>query len=128
MQRLGGLAMALFLTTTNPGGYAEIFLIYFVFQEKFRAIGLIVALISTYLLCIPWDYSLFKIAHQIEDSYLSNRTVGYDLSVTLGTLVRPALVLAIDLGLVWASLADMYRALRSGHGREGQIVPILMHS
>ena len=121
MQRLGGLAMTLFLITTNPGGYVEIFLIYVVFLEKLRGAGLIIALVSAYLLCIPWDYSLFKIAHQIEDSYLSNRTVGYDLSVTVGTLVRPALVLAVGLGLVWASLGDMYRALRSGYGREDLI-------
>jgi hypothetical protein len=109
-QRLAALSMALVLTITNPGGYAEVFLVFFVFFEPWRGAGRCLALAAAYLLCVPWDFQLVKIAHEVEDSYLSGRTVGHDLAVTFGQVLRPGLVLLIEYGLVIASIGDLWRS------------------
>jgi hypothetical protein len=113
VHRLAGLGMALLLTQVNPGGYSEVFLIFFVFFERWRGVGRIVALLATYLLCFAGDYQFVLIAHEGTDSFLSSRSVGYDLGLTVGELVRPALVLIVEYALVATSLVDLYRDVRS---------------
>jgi hypothetical protein len=109
--RLAAMSVVLLLTTSrSAGGYAELFLIYFVFFERSKNIGQVVALVATYILCIPWDFVIVKIIHQVTDSYLSGRAVGYDFGLTLGAIVRPGLLLIVQYGLVAASLIDIYRA------------------
>ena len=108
--RLAALSMGLLLTVSNPGSYAAIFLFFFVFQERWEGPGQIVALIATYILCVPLDYEIVGIGHQIKDSYLSGRAVGYDTGLTVGAFLRPALMLLIQYGLVAASLRDIGRA------------------
>jgi hypothetical protein len=114
VHRLAALAVALVLTSTEFGGYAEVFLLFLVFQEPWRGPWRIAALVSAYLLCIPADYTLVRLAHQIEGSYLTGRIVGNDLSLTLGSLVRPGLVLIIQYALIAATLIDLLRAPRGG--------------
>ncbi len=111
-RRLAALGVAIVLTATNPGGYTTVFLLFFVFQERWRGPWMIMALVSAYLLCIPWDFLIVRLAHLMEDSYLTGRTVGYDLGITLGETLRPGLVLLIEYGLVGASLTDIARELQ----------------
>ena len=108
--RLAALSMALLLTVSSPGAYAEIFLFFFVFHERWDGPGQIVALVAAYILCVPWDYQIVGIGHQLKDSYLSGQRVGYDFGLTLGAFVRPALMLLMQYGLVAASLRDIRRA------------------
>lgn len=112
VHRLAALSVAAALSFTEFGGYAEVFLLFLVFQERWRGPSRIVALISAYLLCVPADYALVLLAHPVEGSYLTNRTVGNDLSITLGTLVRPGLVLIIQYALTAATLAELWREPR----------------
>ncbi len=104
--RLGALGMSLALSSAEFGGYAEVFLLFFLFQEQWRGPWRIIALFCAYLLCIPFDYVLVSLAHQIEDSYLTGRTVGNDLSLTFGTLTRPLLIFIIQYALSLATLGD----------------------
>ncbi len=115
--RLGALSVALLLTASNPGGYAEVFLFFFVFFEQWKGPGRIVALISTYALCVPCDYQIVGIAHQMKNSYLSGHTVGYDLGLTVGEFVRPALMLTLQYGLIAVSISDIIRGLPFIAGR-----------
>ena len=109
--RLAALSVALFLATSrSAGGYAELFLLFFVFFEKWKSPGQALALLSAYALCVPWDFMLVRIIHTVTDSYLSGRAVGYDFGLTLGAVARPGLILVIEYGLVAASLMDLYRA------------------
>lgn len=110
--RLSALGTAVALTATNPGGYTEVFLLFFVFQEPWRGVPLIVTLVAAYLVCVPWDYPLFRVSHDVGTSWLTNRTVGYDIVIGVGELVRPALLLVIEYGLVAASLIDVAREFR----------------
>jgi hypothetical protein len=114
VHRLAAMGVALALTSTEFGGYAEVFLLFLVFQEPWRGPWRIAALVSAYLLCIPADYTLVRLAHQIKASYLTNRIVGNDLSLILGALVRPGLVLIIQYALTAATLVDLLRWPRAG--------------
>jgi len=112
LYRLTALSTALFLTTINAGGYAQVFLFFLVFLEPWRGVGRIVALVTVYALSLSTDVALLPIAHDAEVSWLSNRFVGIDLSVQLGELIRPALILVIEYALIGMSLADIMRASR----------------
>ncbi len=107
--RIAAIFMAILLTVSEPGGYAEVFLFFLVFFERWKHPGQIIAIVATYALCIPWDYQIVGIVHQIKYSYLSGHMVGYDLGITIGTFVRPALLLMLEYGLIIASLFDIFR-------------------
>ena len=109
--RIAALAMALLLTVSEPGGYAYVFLFFLVFLERWKNPGQIMALVATYALCIPWDYQIVQIAHQLQYSYLSGLTVDYGMGINIGAFVRPALLLIVEYGLVVATLSDLIRAL-----------------
>ena len=109
LNRLTALGMAFLLTTTEPGIYSEVFLFFFIFMERWKGFGQIVALTATYLLCVPFDYQVVRLAHNVTYSYLSGRGVGYNIGLTIGQFVRPTLVLLVEYGLVAASLTDLLR-------------------
>ena len=110
--RLSALGTAVAISATNPGGYTEVFLLFFVFQERWRGPALIVAIVSAYLLCIPWDHALARISYVVANSYLLQRTVSSNISVSLGEVLRPGLVLLIEYALIVASLVDVAQAIQ----------------
>ncbi len=124
LHRLAALATAVVLTSTNAGGYSQIFLFFLVFLEPWRGIARITALVSVYLLSISVDYPLVPVAHAIDTSWLTNRVVGYDLFVQVGELTRPGLILLIEYALVIASLGDFVRAGRDEGRVERTPIPL----
>jgi hypothetical protein len=127
--RLTALGIALVMTNTEAGLYSESFFFFFIFMEKWRGFGLILALTMAYIMCIPFDWQVIRLAHQYIDSYLSGRMVGYDIGLTIGQFIRPTLVLLVEYGLVIASLSELLRAglaRRTGHAdypSEGDVSP-----
>lgn len=109
--------MAILLTVSEPGGYAYVFLFFFVFLERWKSPGQIMALAATYVLCIPWDYQIVKIAHQLQYSYLSGLTVDYGMGINVGAFVRPGLLLVVEYGLVIATLSDLFRTPADARSR-----------
>ena len=110
--RLSALGIAYVITTQDPGGYAVIFLLFLVFLERWRGFFPIMALVCAYLLSITADYIVVKFSHEIINSYLTNRVVGYDLGATVGMFARPTLILFLEYALVGACLVDFYKSLR----------------
>ncbi len=110
--RLAAMSIALVLTLTEPGGYSPVFLFFLVFLERWNGIGQAVALMSTYILCIPFDYPAIHLAHDVRQGYLSGHAVSYDLSIPIGAFIRPGLLLLIEYGLVVASVSDILRFRR----------------
>lgn len=123
--RLAAMGVALALSSTEFGGYAEVFLLFLVLQEPWCGFWRILALIAAYLLSIPADYTLVTLAHHIEESWLTGRTVGNDLSITLGMLLRPGLVLIIQYALTAATLVDLLRPAADAQPGRGAPAPAL---
>jgi len=109
LRRLTALSVMVVMSSYEVGGYAEVFFLFLVFYERWENLGCTIALLCSYLLCISVDFPIAHVAHEIFDSYLTNRTVGMDVGVYLGELVRPGLILLIEYGLVAASLASVVR-------------------
>lgn len=95
--------------TTGSAGYAQIFLFFLVFYEPWRGpirIGLIV---TTYVLCIPFDYVILPVIHERAHSWLGARDVTASFGISVGQIVRPALLLIIQCGLIVLNLGDILR-------------------
>jgi len=112
VRRLAALAVAVSITafTTGSAGYAQIFLFFLVFYEPWRGPARITVLLATYLLCIPVDVIILPVVHQRAFSWLAGRAVTTTTGVSIGQLVRPALLLIIQSGLVVLNLGDVLRS------------------
>jgi len=118
--RLSALAIAWVLITSDPGGYSVLFLFFLILQEQGRGVFMITAIVLTYVLSISGDIMVMKVAHQLLESYLTKREVGYDLGLNLGEIARPGLVLLIVYALVAATIADAVEDQRARwRGRSG---------
>jgi hypothetical protein len=115
--RLGGLTMALLLNLNSPGGYATIFLLFFVFQERSRSGAITITIIIAYLLSIPWDYEIVRLAKQTAQSYLTGRQVTESISVDVGELLRPGLLILVEYGLALASALEFARLFEASRRR-----------
>ncbi len=113
-ERAAAIGFSIMFVFASPGAYALIFLLFLVFQEAGRGWGVRLAVLAAYLWCIPWDYNLAPVMHESNFSFLAGRPVGFELSLTLGELLRPALVLLIQVGLVMDTLPRLACALRRG--------------
>jgi len=108
--RLAALAVAVALSTVEVGSYAQVFLLFLVFMERWKGVAVSMALICAYLLCVPVDHMAVSLYHQIKPAYLSGRTVDYDFGVSFGMFIRPGLILLIQYALAAATVADVWRA------------------
>ena len=120
LYRLTAMSTALLITSTNAGGYSQIFLCFLVFLEPWRGPARVTALVTVYVLSISADYALTPLATATEYSWLTNRLVTYNLFVQAGELVRPGLLLLIEYALVAASVVDIVRARREEVSADGR--------
>ena len=103
------LAMVLTTIATGQSGYVQIFLFFLVFREPWRGPMRIAILALAYLLCIPADYVLLPVIHGPAHSWLGRRDVVVIFGVSVGQVARPAMLLAIQFGLIALNLADSFR-------------------
>jgi len=109
--------MAFFLlmqsfVSDNPGGYGQSLIVFLVFLEKWSNPRVGVAIIMAYLISIPTDI-LFAKALEIErTSWLAGRIVETVYGLTLGSLLRPFLILVMLWALVIDTMIDVHRAMK----------------
>ena len=111
---------AMILTSSSPSGYAQIFLLFFVFMEPWRGPTRIILLVSAYLLSISYDYQIFEIIQPPYDSWLTNRQVQMEIGVAIGQFLRPALLLVIQFGYVALMLSSLVRNIQLKRAREAR--------
>lgn len=100
--RVSALLLGVYLVTQSPGGYAQTFLLFLVFLERWRGAGRILAITSAYLLCLSGDWPLAEILRISSASWLEGRTVNPAFGLTLGHFIRPGLIILI----VWSLALD----------------------
>jgi hypothetical protein len=113
-RRFMALFTAMILTTVTNGssGYALIFLFFLVFFEPWRGAARIAILVSAYLLCLPIDWAFWPMMHGPAYSFLGGREVSVSFGVSLGQLLRPGLLLIVQVGLIVLNLDDILSPLR----------------
>lgn len=114
--RLAALGVLLALTSVEFGGYAMVFALFLVFQERWRGVAGAVALTAAYLLCVPIDIPLATALRQPVNVWLTHRAVMQDVNVSAGMFARPALLIVIEIALAWATLRDVLAAARQASG------------
>jgi len=120
--RLGAMSIALVLTSTDPGGYTQVFLLFFLFFERWRGGVSIAILVCAYILSISGDYELIRLDHNVRDIYLTGQSREYPLGVNIGHIVRPLIILIIEYCLAISSLGAVWRTRRQARSDPGAIV------
>lgn len=107
--RFAAMILAVILTTVTTGqsGYVQMFLFFLIFLEPWRGPIRVGMLFGAYLLSIPADYALTSFIHAPAWSYLGGRWVTADFGVSIGQLLRPAVLLAIQYGLIALNFQDI---------------------
>lgn len=101
-----GLLMA--LVTSESSGYTIMFLVLFVFLQRWQGVCRPIAIVLCYLLCIPADLIIDRLVPGVRESYLSGGPVIFDFVLTLGPFLRP-LAVQIAAWSIAAAVIDMVR-------------------
>lgn len=102
-----GLLMA--LVTSESGGYTQIFLVLFVFMERWRGLARPIAIVMAYLLSAPIDINIDRLVPAVRESYLAGGPVLFDFVLIGGPFVRPLLVMVVAWCIAGAVIADVAR-------------------
>ncbi len=112
VHRLTFFALATAMIASEPGGYTETFLIFFVFLERWRGVGRTVAISLSYILLLPFDITLDSVPPTVQESYLAGHATFFSYYITIGPFVRPMMVLAIVLSLSLVTIRDVWGDVR----------------
>jgi hypothetical protein len=111
-RRVSTLLIGVYLVTTSPGGYAQVFLVFLVMLEPWRRPGPILALVCAYVLCLVCDWRIAPVMQISADSWLGGRSVQPVFGLTLGQFLRPALLIVIVWALAFDTVVEVARAHR----------------
>lgn len=115
------LATIIALTAQETGGYAVCFVTFLVFFEEGSGWCRRLALVLCYMLSLCADIVLVELDVQLGlESYLGGRPVTASYGLTLGTLVRPLMLLMV-MNLL--SLATLHRLLTALHAEGRLTIP-----
>jgi hypothetical protein len=129
--RLVNLATCIAIITTEGGGYTQTLMILLTFFEPWRS-GLAVrfALVCCYILSIPGDIYLSPVIGQASNGFLNTGPFFYTYWITVGPFLRPALVMLVPIALSCATIAAVWRDIRTqgwrGRTRFARDLPIMM--
>lgn len=112
MHRLVFLALSLAMIASEPGGYTETFLIFLVFLERWRGLGRCLAIISSYVLLLPFDIILDRVPPTVQESYLAGHATFFQYYITIGPFIRPMIVLLIAFTLALVTVRDVWEDIR----------------
>lgn len=107
------LAVALALSASEAGGYTEMFLLTFIFMERWRGFGRCTAIVIGYILCISFDISLGKLPPVVRDSFLGHVEVIAEYGVGIMSLLRPGLCLITAGIMSGVTMHDVWTDIRT---------------
>jgi hypothetical protein len=112
MHRLVFLAIAIALVGSEAGGYTQMFLILFVFFEKWRGFGVKLAIVLAYVLSIPFDILISELPERATNGFLSIREVIASYGVGYMHILRPGMVLLLCWAMALDTLVRLWHARR----------------
>jgi hypothetical protein len=102
------LGLMLALITSEAGGYTQVYFMLFVMMEPWRGIGRKWAIITCYLLAVPWDLVIDKTPEMARESYFGDATVMINYYVTAGPFIRPLMVLTVGIALACVTIRQVW--------------------
>lgn len=99
VRRLVFFGLAVAMIASEPGGYTESFLIFFVFMERWQGFARCWSIVVSYILLMPFDITLDSVPPTVQESYLAGHATFFQYYITVGPFVRPALVLSLAVAL-----------------------------
>ena len=129
LHRVLYLPLAFALLNSEAGGYTQILLLFFVFQERWQGFARPAALIIAYILCVPAEYVVGYAPPMVREGFLVGRTVTAVYGVGVMSLLRPGLVELIAIFLSAATIRDVWRDIQqqgwAGRWRFRRDMPML---
>ena len=120
VNRLIGHAVALSMITAESGYYALVFLILFVFMEKWQGFGRIYSILVCYFLCLPFDFKITQTPPLVQESFFGGRMVFTEYAIGAGPFVRPALVLSIAAAMSFVTIRQVLSGIWCVEGKRMQ--------
>jgi len=105
-------AITLALISSEAGGYTEILLFFFVFQERWKGYAIPVAICIAYFMCIPFEIVGGKVNPIVRVSWLAQTEVIADYGIGIIAILRPVLKSLIIWLLAFVTLRDVFMAIR----------------
>jgi hypothetical protein len=86
--------------------------ILFVFMERWRGYARPFAILCCYALCMPLDYSLSDLPMMVRESFLTKQQVEVTMSLGLGMILRPGILILATIALSAATVRDVWHDIR----------------
>jgi hypothetical protein len=117
--RLAFLGLSFAMITSETSAYTQPVLFFFIFMEPWKGICRPIAIIVTYILCIPGDILVGNPIPVLQFSYIGNHYVTSLQGISVGMLLRPLGLLVLGAVLSIQTIAAVWGdILRQGwHGR-----------
>jgi len=125
VQRMAFFILMQSFLDQNPGGYAMSFVTFLVFTERWTNIRVGIAIVTCYLISLPADYTITEFFRYERLSWLSARMVDSAYGLSLGSLVRPGLLVIVLWSLGIDTLVSVHREMRRVRPLFGLGVPML---
>jgi hypothetical protein len=107
--RVVNLGVMMALITADSGAYTPAYFIFFVFLERWRGFAVKYAIVMCYVLSISADIRLDPVPPVVRETYLWATTTTVVYYITLGSFIRPLIILTIPLALSCATIYAVWR-------------------
>ncbi len=108
INRLTLLGVAFAMITVDSQYYAVSVLVFFVFMEHWRGVAMKLAIVLTYLLCLPLDLAIDRLPQLVLDTYIFGRTELVTYYIMLGPFIRPGLMMLVALLAACATIRAVW--------------------
>ncbi len=112
MSRLTLFGLLMATLASEPGGYTECFLIFFIFMERWKGFARGWSILASYVLCMPFDFSLDRVPPTIQESYLAGHATFFAYYITIGPFLRPALILSLAYAMAFLTIGQVWNDIR----------------
>lgn len=100
------------------------FITFLIFTEKWTNARVGLAIVIAYLVNFPADYTIVELYRYERLSWLSQRMVDSAYGLSLGSIIRPGLLVVMLWALAIDTLLAVYREMRIGRPLLGLAAPV----
>lgn len=97
------------LVSAESGMYTQIFFMIFVMTEPWRGFGRKWAVVSCYILSMPFDIPIDRLPEVARNTYFTDTITMISFEVALGPLVRPLLIMTVAWAISLVTIVDLWR-------------------